>query len=319
MKISVLDASTLGADISYDSLEQLGKTIIFENTSPDEVSKNIADSDIVIVNKIKLNESNLVNASNLKLICVAATGFDNIDIAYCKSRGIGVCNVVGYSTNSVAQVTLAMVLSLSTRLPAYTNFVNSGEYTKSGIANKLTPVYHELAGKVWGIVGLGNIGKQVGNVAKAMGCRVISFKRTPDREFPCCNLSYLFQHADIISIHLPLTEDTKGIISKELIDTMKPDAIIINVARGAVTDEAALADAILEHRIGGLGVDVYAEEPFSEMHPFQKILGHPNVCFTPHMAWGAYESRCRCLEEIVLNIKSYFDGETRNRLDITEI
>ncbi len=318
MKISILDASTLGADISYSSLEALGETVVYQTTAPSDVSANIGDSDVVIVNKIKLHEENLKSAVNLKLICVAATGYDNIDLNYCRANGIGVCNVVGYSTNSVAQITLAMALSLSSNLPAYTEYVNSGKYTKSGVANRLIPVYHELAGKVWGIVGLGNIGKQVGRVAKAMGCRVISFKRTPDREFPCCNLSYLFQHADIISVHLPLTEETRGIISKELIDTMKPDAILINVARGAVADEAALADAILDNKIGGLGIDVYSEEPFGDAHPFQKLLHHPNVCLTPHMAWGAYESRCRCLEEIVLNIKAFFAGEIRNRLDFME-
>ncbi len=315
IKISVLDAGTLGDDLSYKSLHELGETIIYQNTTPEEVASRIEDTDVVVINKIKLNASNLAGAKKLKLICVAATGYDNIDIEYCSRHNIAVCNVVGYSTNSVAQVTLAMALSLSTNLSAFTEFVNDGSYTRSGIANKLTPVYHELAGKVWGIVGLGNIGKQVGTVAKAMGCRVISFKRTPDRDFPCCNLSYLFKNADIISVHLPLTEATKGIISKEIIDTMKKDAILINVARGAVTDEKALADAVLENRIGGLGVDVYSVEPFGSEHPFHKILNKSNVCLTPHMAWGAYESRCRCLEEIVLNIKAFFAGETRNRLD----
>lgn len=315
MKISVLDANSLGADLSFDGLTAIGETVIYQSTTPDEVSVKISDSDVVIINKIQLNESNLKDAKNLKLICIAATGYDNVDVAYCKAHHIAVCNVVGYSTNSVAQLTLAMALSLSTNLPSFTQYVNDGRYTKSGVANCLTPVYHELEGKVWGIVGLGNIGKQVGRVAKALGCRVISFKRTPDREFPCCNLSYLFQNADIISIHLPLSEETRGIVSKELIDTMKKDAILVNVARGAVTDEVALADAVLEGKIGGLGVDVYSVEPFPENHPFQKILGLPNVCLTPHMAWGAYESRCRCLDEIILNIKSFFDGKSRNRLD----
>ena len=315
MKISVLDASTLGADISYTALRELGETVLYQNTAPDEVATNIADSEVIIVNKIKLNESNLKDADHLKLICVAATGYDNIDIAYCRKKGIAVCNVVGYSTNSVAQVTLAMALSLSTNLSSFTQFVSSGDYTKSGIANKLTPVYHELDGKVWGVVGLGNIGKQVARVAKAMGCRVISFKRIPDREFPCCNLSYQFQHADIISVHLPLTDETKGIISKDLIETMKENAILINVARGAVTDEAALADAVLNGKIGGFGADVYSVEPFPAGHPYEKILHLPNVCLTPHMAWGAFESRCRCLDEIVLNIQSFLRGELRNRLD----
>lgn len=315
MKLSVLDASTLGQDLPFDSLQELGETVIYQTTLEDEVEHHIADSDVIILNKIKLNESNLKNAHNLKLICLAATGYDNVDVDYCKTRGIGVCNVVGYSTNSVAQVTLAMALSLSTNLTSFTKFVNDGSYTKSGIANRLTPVYHELAGKVWGVVGMGNIGKQVGRVAKAMGCRVIGFKRVPDREFPCCNLSYLCKNADIISVHLPLTDETRGIISRELISAMKPGAILINVARGAVTDEEALAEAVLSGQLGGLGIDVYSTEPFPETHPFQKLLGLPNVCLTPHMAWGAFESRVRCLEEIVLNVKAFQCGNLRNRVD----
>jgi len=315
MKISILDAGTLGEDLSYHKLQELGETVIYQNTSAEDVTRNIGDSDVVIINKIKLNENNLKHCPNLKLICIAATGYDNIDIAYCKTKGIAVCNVVGYSTNSVSQLTLAMALSLSTNLPSFTQFVNNGSYSKSGIANRLTPVYHELAGKVWGIVGLGNIGKQVARVAKAMGCRVISFKRTPDRDFPCCNLSYLFKNADIISVHLPSTSDTSGIISKELIDSMKATAIFINVARGAVCDETALAEAVLENRIGGIGIDVYSTEPFPDDHPFHKLMGLPNVCLTPHMAWGAYEARCRCLDEIINNIKAYYNGESKNRLD----
>lgn len=315
MKISVLDAATLGDDLSFAPFEKIGETVIFQSTSAEEVVEHIADSDAVIINKVKLNESNLKFVKNLKIILIAATGYDNVDIEYCRERGIAVCNVVGYSTHSVSQVTLSMALSLSTNLTEFQSFVNNGNYTKSGIANCLTPVYHELNGKVWGVVGMGNIGRQVARVAKAMGCRVICFKRTPDREFPCCNLNYLCKNADIISVHLPLSDETRGIIDKEKIDMMKENAVFINVARGAVTDEKALCDAILEKKIGALGVDVYSLEPFPENHPFQKLLGLPNVCLTPHMAWGAFEARARCLNEIVLNLKAFLNGETRNRLD----
>ena len=316
MKISVLDASTLGQDLSYDNLFDLGETIIYQTTASGEVEKHIADSDVVIVNKIKLNESNLKNARNLKLICVAATGFDNIDINYCKSKKIAVCNVVGYSTNSVAQVTIAMALSLATNLTEFTQFVNDSSYTNSGIANKLTPVYNELAGKTWGVVGMGNIGKQVARVAKALGCNVVGFRRNPDNDFPYLPLDELFKVSDIISVHLPLTDETRGIINKDILSLIKKNAIFINVARGAVTDEETLADMLLKGKIGGLGIDVYSTEPFPPSHPFHKLLNNPRVCLTPHMAWGAFESRKRCLEEIVLNIKAYYKNEIRNRLDI---
>ncbi len=316
MKLTLLDAKTLGDDINFGTLHALGEVVSYDGTKEEEVESHIADSDVVIVNKVKLNEKTLQNVKNLKLICISATGFDNVDLDYCRKRGIAVTNVVGYSTHSVAQLTLSMALSLSTNLPQFTDFVNDGSYTKSGVANRLTPVYHELNGKTWGVVGLGNIGKQVARVAEAMGLNVIAFKRTPDNAYPCVTLDELFSKSDIISIHLPLNDETRGIIGKNLIAKMKKNAILINVARGAVTDETALADAILENRIGGLGVDVYTEEPFSENHPFSSILNHENVCLTPHMAWGAFEARQRCLDEIAENIKSFTRGEFRNRLEI---
>jgi len=315
MKITLLDAETLGNDLDFSSLSQLGETVFYKNTKENEIATNIADSDVVIVNKIKLNKDTLKGVSSLKLILVAATGYDNIDLNYCRSHGIAVCNVVGYSTHSVAQVTLAAALSLYTHLPEYNRYVDSGAYTKSGVANRLIPVYHELYGKVWGVVGLGNIGRQVARVAKSMGCDVVAFKRTPDEEYKCISLKELCAQSDIISVHLPLSDETRGIISKDLIASMKTNAIFINVSRGAVTDEAALAEAILENRIGGFATDVYSAEPFGETHPFTKLLSLDNVCFTPHMAWGAFEARQRCMDEIVLNIKSFYEGAKRNRLD----
>ncbi len=316
MNISVLDASTLGDDLCFDELYSLGETTLYQTTAETEVEKHIGDSDTIIVNKIKLNENNLKNASNLKLICVAATGYDNIDIDYCRKSGIAVCNVVGYSTHSVAQVTIAMALSLATNLTEFTDFVNSTEYSNSGIANKLTPVYHELAGKTWGIIGMGNIGKQVAKVATALGCNVVGYRRKPDNEYSYLSLEELCRTSDIISVHLPLTDKTRGIINHDLIAQMKKNAIFINVARGAICDEEALANAVINNKIGGLGIDVYSTEPIPPNHLFCELFNNPRVCLTPHMAWGAFEARNRCLNEIILNIKSFYNGEIRNRLDI---
>ena len=316
MNIVILDAKTLGDDVDISAVHELGETTIYDNIAQNDVENAIKNCDVVILNKLKLNKSNLESAKNLKLICVTATGYDNIDIDYCKSRGIAVCNVVGYSSDSVAQVTVAMALSLYTNLAEYTEFVNNGDYTKSGVANKLTPTFSEMRGKIWGVVGLGAIGRQVANVASALGCKVIAFKRTPDSTIPCCNLSYLFKKSDIISIHLPLNDETKGIIDKELISSMKENAILINVARGAVTDEKALAEALLENKISGIGIDVYSQEPFSGEHPFYQLLGNKRALLTPHMAWGAYEARTRCFEQVLENIKAFFSGEIKNRLDI---
>jgi glycerate dehydrogenase len=292
------------------------ETEIYVNTPPESVAERIAESDVVIINKVKLNESNLAGAKNLKLICVAATGYDNIDVAYCKTAGIAVCNVVGYSSLSVAQITVATVLSLSCHLHEHTETVRSGRYTASGVANSLTPVYHELAGKTWGIVGYGNIGKQVGRVAEALGCRVIYNKRTSNGKLECVSLETLCKESDIITIHTPLSDSKRGLISKDMVSLMKNDVIVVNEARGAVSDEAALSLAVKEGRIGALGCDVYSVEPFGTDHPFYEIKERPNVCLTPHMAWGAYEARVRCLGEIVLNIKAFFNGEIRNRVDL---
>ncbi len=315
MKIVFLDAATIGNDLTYESFEELGEVVVYSTTSEQEFEAHIDGAEVAVVNKFKLNATNLPKAKKLKLICLAATGFDNVDLNYCRSAGIGVCNVVGYSTQSVAQLTLAMALSLYTHLGVYTDFVRSGQYTQRGLANCLTPVYHEIAGKTWGIVGYGNIGRQVARVAEAMGCRVLVYKRTPAEGAECVDFDTVCQKSDILSLHVPLSEQTKNLLDEEHIAMLKRDAVVINVARGAVTDEAALADAILQGRIGGLGVDVYSKEPFDMEHPFHKIKHLPNVLLTPHMAWGGYETRVRLLGEIKENIIAFNAGKSRCRVD----
>ena len=315
MKIVFLDAATIGDDLTYENFYELGEVVVYSTTSEEEFEEHINGADVVVINKLKLNATNLPKAANLKLICLAATGFDNVDLAYCRQKGIGVCNVVGYSTQSVAQLTLSMALSLYTHLGEYTDFVRSGEYTQNGLANRLTPVYHEIAGRTWGIVGYGNIGKQVALVAKAMGCRVLVYKRTPVEDAECVDFDTICQKSDILSLHVPLNDKTRNLPDAAHIAMLKKDAVVINVARGAVTDEAALADAILEDRIGGLGIDVYSKEPFDAGHPFNKIKHLPNVLLTPHMAWGGYETRVRLLGEIKENIIAFFDGKNRCRVD----
>ncbi len=311
MKTAVLDAATLGGDLCLSSLDAFGETTVYQTTAPEEVAERIREADTVIINKIRLNASNL-SGSRVRLICVAATGYDNIDIHWCREHGIAVCNVVGYSTDSVAQLTMAIALYLTQHLAEYTRYVRDGRYTKSGVANSLTPTFHELAGKTWGIAGYGNIGRKVAAAAAALGCRVIAFKRKPVPDVECVDLDTLCRESDIISVHLPLTDETRGLFSQDKIALMKPDALFINVARGAVTDEQALADAVREGRIGGIGNDVYSAEPFPESHPFYAIRENDRVCLTPHLAWGAYEARERCIREIVLNIQAFMNGKLRN-------
>lgn len=314
MNISVLDIDTLGDDLSFEELKKTGNVKIYPLTRQEEVKERICDAEVVILNKVKLNSENLPFAKNLKLICITATGFDNVDLEYCREHNIAVCNVAGYSTDSVAQLTVAMAFSLATNLSAFDHYVKTGEYTNSGIFNCLKPVFHEMSGMTWGIVGLGNIGKKVAEVAKSFGCRVLAFKREQIEEYECVDIETLCRESDIISLHTPLNEQTKHIINEERLKLMKKSAILINVARGAVVDEEAVTSAIENKEIYGLGVDVYSTEPMQKDSPYQRILKHPNTIFTPHMAWGAIEARQRCIDEVLLNIKSFYKGEKRSRI-----
>ena len=238
-----------------------------------------------------------------------------MDLNYCKEHGIGVCNVVGYSTDSVVQLTVSMAFSLATNLLSYDKFVKSGSYTKSGIFNRVEPVFREMSALTWGVVGLGSIGSKVASIAKTMGCRVLAYKRTPVAEYECVDMDTLCRESDIITVHTPLNDGTFHLINEERLSKMKGGVILVNVARGAVFDEEAVTHAVLDGKIGGLGVDVYSTEPYPEDHPYSAIAALDNVCLTPHMAWGAYESRKRCVEEIGENIRSFMDGGRRNRVD----
>lgn len=315
MKIVILDKMTLGDDIDLSPLYRLDAEIkAFDSTSPDKVEERIKDADVVIINKIKLGENNLSAASKLKLICVAATGYDNIDLKYCASRNISLCNVPGYSTESVAQLTVGMALYLVMHLDDYRGFVNSGEYTGSGIANRLVPVYHEMFSLTWGIVGGGAIGKRVADIASNLGCNVLMCRRKDDEKYKNVTIDEICKNSDIISLHVPLTESTCNMINSERIDKMKDGAVFINVARGKVADEAALAKAVKDGKLGGLGIDVYSKEPFPKDHPYSDIMNMKNVCLTPHMAWGAAEARNRCLSIVAENIRLFFEGKAVNKI-----
>lgn len=314
MKIVLLDTATLGEDLELSPITRLGSATEYKSTLPEQVAERLTDAEVVVVNKIKLNESNLSAASALKLICVTATGYDNIDTAYCRARGIALCNVPGYSTDSVAQLTLAMALSLVGHLTEYRRFVHSGEYSQLGVANSLVPVYHELSSLTWGVVGGGAIGTRVAELASAFGSHILMHRRAPDSRYEQVGIDELCRRSDIISLHVPLNDGTHHLINRERLALMKSNAILINVARGAVTDEEALTEAMEQGRIGGLGIDVYSREPFDKQHPFHRLLNHDRVCLTPHMAWGSAEARARCVATIAHNITAFFDGREQNRV-----
>ena len=316
MVIKILDRATLGADTPIELLSDLGELEIYETSTSAEAKERIVGADVVIINKVKLTREIISCSDKLRLICVFATGFDNVDLNASRERGIAVCNVPGYSSDSVALITASTVLSLITHLSVFNEFVKSGEYTQSGTPNRLVPVFHELTGKTWGIVGYGGIGSAVGRIAKAFGVRLIVNKRTDIDGVECVDIDTLCKESDIITLHCPLNDSTRHLINRERLSLMKSGAILVNEARGDVVNETDVVDAVLSGKLAGYGCDVYSTEPFGIDHPYNKIKDLPNVILTPHCAWGSYEARVRCLNIIVENIKAYYNGDIKNRVDI---
>lgn len=312
--IRILDASTLGADLDLSPISSLGDCEIYSSTPPELLPERLDGCGIAVLNKVKLNAAALKAAKSLRLICVAATGFDNIDAGACRELGIALANVPGYSTASVCQLTLATALYLVTRLGQYRDYVSSGDYSRSGVANRLEPVYHEIASMNWGVVGGGAIGSAVARAASAMGAKVTVCRRKNEGGFPLADIDTLCRTSDVISLHVPLSDSTRGLIDRRRLALMKPGAVLINAARGAVTDEEAVAEAVVSGRLGGFGCDVYSSEPFGEDHPFYSIRSLENVCLTPHMAWGSFEARTRCVETIEANIRAFMTGQALNRV-----
>jgi len=206
MKITILDRASLGADLSLDELASIGELVVYDSTTSEELNERVKDTEVLILNKVKITNETLANANLLKLICITATGFDNVDVSSASARGIGVCNVPGYSTDSVALITIATTLSLLTHIRTYNRYVTSGAYSTSGVPNKLDPVYHEMRGLKWGIIGYGNIGRAVADVARALGAEIIVNKRTPIDGVKCVDIDTLCRESDIITVHCPLND-----------------------------------------------------------------------------------------------------------------
>ena len=315
MKITVLDRKTMGDDISFLPIERLGELTVYDITPPELMCERVRDAEVIIQNKAKITAEVIASAKNLRLICEFATGYDNIDLDAARRAGVAVCNVPGYSTDSVTLFTVATVTALASRLVTYRNFVNSGEYTSAGSPNKITPAFSDLRGKTWGIIGYGNIGRAVGRVAEALGARVIVNKRTATGDAACVDIDTLCRESDVISIHCPLNDETRGLIDSRRLSLMKKSVILVNEARGAILDEEAVASAVLNGEIGAFGCDVYSAEPFSESHPDNEITHLDNVILTPHSAWASFEARTRCVEIISENIASFIKNERHNRVD----
>ncbi len=315
MKLVVLERNSIGTDVDVSCFEKFGEVTYYPNTVADNTAERVTDADIVIANKAPLNESTLKDAPNVKLICLFATGFDNVDIAYCKSRGIKVANVVNYCTPAVAQHTLLLALALAEKIAFYDDYVKSGAYGAQDRFSNFDRPFHDLNGKTWGIVGMGNIGRKVAALAQAFGCKVIFYSasgKSTCTEYERAEFDTLLKESDILSLHCPLSDRTKGLINKDALAQMKETAILINVARGPVVDTQALYEALIHNQIAAAGLDVLEKEPIAKDNPLIGIQDSTKLIITPHMSWASIESRNCLLDEVVKNIEAFLDGENRN-------
>lgn len=315
MKLVVLERNSAGTDIDVSCFGKFGEVVYYPNTVADNTAERVKDADIIIANKAPLNETTLKDAPNVKLICLLATGYDNVDLAYCRMRGIKVTNVVNYCTSTVAQHTLLLALMLTEKIAFYDEYVKSGTYSAQDRFSNFDRVFCDLEGKTWGIVGMGTIGRRVAGLAQAFGCKVLFYSasgRSTCTDYERVEFDVLLKESDILSLHCPLSDRTRGLLNKEAFAQMKKNAVLINVARGPVVDTQALYDALVNNQIAGAGLDVLEKEPMTKDNPLAQIKDSTKLIITPHMAWASLESRTRLIEEVAKNIEAFLAGENRN-------
>lgn len=306
MKIVFLDAETLGTDISLEPISSLGEYTAYDRTSPAEVHSRMAGCDVVITNKVRIGKEEIDGCPTLKLICEAATGTNNIDVAYAESVGIPVRNVAAYSTESVVQTTFMHLLNLIGKADYFDAAIKSGDYSHSGCFTDVSRVFYELDGKKMAILGLGNIGSRVASVAKAFGMEVAYFSTSGTKhssEYPAMELDEILAWADVLSVHAPLNPRTANLITYDCLCKMKPSAFVINMGRGGIVNEADLARAIDEGVIAGGALDVFEKEPIPADHPYLAMKRKENLRLTPHIGWASQEARIRLVAGIARNIR----------------
>lgn len=304
MKIAFLDAATMG-NVSFEPFERLGDFIRYDRSSQEEARERVKDIDVLLINKVCVDRELIDAAPSLKLICIAATGVNNIDVDYAASKGIPVRNAVGYSTDSVVQSTFMHILSLVGGAPYFDRSVKSGDYSRSGMFTDPNWNWWELAGKTIGIVGLGNIGKKVACIAEAFGMKVCYYSTSGTghcKDYPCLSLEELLRTSDIVSVHAPLNERTLNLIGEAELAMMKPSAYLVNMGRGAIIVEDALARAVDEGVIAGAGIDVFVKEPIPEDHPYLQMKHPERMRLAPHVAWASIEARQRLVGIMADNI-----------------
>lgn len=315
MKLVVLERDSAGTDIDVSCYEKFGEVAYYPNTVGANTAERVKDADIIIVNKAPMNEHTLKDAPDVKLICLFSTGYDNVDLAYCKSRGIKVANVVNYCTPAVAQHTLLLALALSEKLAFYDGYVKSGTYSAQERFSNFDRAFTELEGKTWGIVGMGTIGHKVASLAKAFGCRVIFYSasgKSSCTEYERVEFDTLLRESDILSLHCPLSDRTRNLMNKDAFARMKNTAVLINVARGPIVNTQDLYVALTEGQIAAAGLDVLEKEPMAKDNPLAGIKDSTKLIITPHMSWASVESRTRLVEEVAKNIEAFLAGQDRN-------
>ncbi|MEA3353743.1 MAG: D-2-hydroxyacid dehydrogenase [Campylobacterota bacterium] len=307
MKIVFLDAKTLGDDISLEQFDKYGEVTTYPSTKPELTLQRVQGSSIVVTNKVVIDK-NIIDNSDIKLICIAATGMNNIDLEYAAQKQIPVKNVAGYSTSSVAQLTFALALEFVQKTNYYNNYVQDGGWENSDIFTNLDKPFYELDGKKWGIIGLGSIGQSVAKIASAFGCNVQYFStsgKNNNGEYNKVSLEKLLETSDIITIHSPLNNTTSNLINSTNINMLKDGSIVLNLGRGGIVNEKDISDAINNSQDLYYGTDVVTKEPIEKDSPLLKIEDKSRVLITPHIAWASKEARVRLLNGIEDNIKQF--------------
>lgn len=308
MKLVFLDTKTIGEDIDLSAYDALGEVVKYGFSTLEEIPERVKDADVLIVNKIAINEQTIGNAKNLKLVCVTATGTNNLDKEYLKKRGIAWRNVAGYSTESVTQHTFALLFYLLEKIRYYDDYVKDEKYINDTVFTHFAEHFNEVNGKTWGIIGLGTIGRRVADIAKAFGARVIYYSASgsPAQEgYEQVDFETLLTTSDIVSVHAPLNEYTKDLMDKEAFAKMKKTAIFLNLGRRPIVVEQDLYEALETGEIAAAGLDVLCEEPMSETNPLAKIKDSKKLIITPHIAWASVEARNRLMQIIVEQIREF--------------
>ena len=308
MKIVFLDAKTIGEDIDLSAYDALGEVVKYGFSTLEELPERVKDADVLIVNKIAINEQTIGTAKNLKLVCVTATGTNNLDKEYLKKRGIAWRNVAGYSTESVTQHTFALLFYLLEKIRYYDDYVKDEKYINDTVFTHFAEHFNEVNGKTWGIIGLGTIGRRVADIAKAFGARVIYYSASgsPAQEgYEQVDFETLLTTSDIVSVHAPLNEYTKDLMDREAFAKMKKTAIFLNLGRGPIVVEQDLYEALETGEIAAAGLDVLCEEPMSETNPLAKIKDSKKLIITPHIAWASVEARNRLMQIIAGQIREF--------------